>query len=453
MIKTEDLSLYSPDVVSPPSLSTDIIRDHVIPFLGAKELLNVTCSCKVLYKSLSTELVVKSVMMGGERMFKKMKQIRDMSENGAIWPMEPIRMLRLVLAVMCEICGVRRVKQPRQGMAISICWHCCTKRRYTRRLYKHGEAFHQDPMLWNLALSNPRIFNGKRYGWRPVSDDDSRQKLWLENQGIRGMVRSTTNRGDVGVVFSYQTNDYFTYFLAKQHFDMNGEKIGVIANLPLINYILEKVQYLEVAHPSDVNDVVNECLTKVNAPPLNHAFYLTTVSTFDVNKERAIQRIGEIRDKRRMASDRYVQSKTGAVIRLISQIKEEIDDPNLSHFLSYKVNSDFASNVILRRRRKLLPINMSILFMQRFLRDILKHPSRIRTKKNLRKAASQIVKRCREEHPEEEMRQLRRVKQKRGYFDRGEYIESYLGVMEDSDSLIIEPYYTEWLGGGSVLDV
>jgi hypothetical protein len=45
------------------------------------------------------------------------------------------------------------------------------------------------------------------------------------------------------------------------------------------------------------------------------------------------------------------------------------------------------------------------------------------------------------------------VKQKRGYFDRGEYIESYLGVMEDSDSLIIEPYYTEWLGGGSVLDV
>ena len=146
MIKTEDLSLYSPDVVSPPSLSTDIIRDHVIPFLGAKELLNVTCSCKVLYKSLSTELVVKSVMMGGERMFKKMKQIRDMSENGAIWPMEPIRMLRLVLAVMCEICGVRRVKQPRQGMAISICWHCCTKRRYTRRLYKHGEAFHQDPM-------------------------------------------------------------------------------------------------------------------------------------------------------------------------------------------------------------------------------------------------------------------------------------------------------------------
>jgi hypothetical protein len=94
----------------------------VIPFLGAKELLNVICSCKVLYKGLSTELVVKSVMMGGERMFKKMKQIRDMSENGAIWPMEPIRMLRLVLAVMCEICGVRRVKQPRHGMAISICW-------------------------------------------------------------------------------------------------------------------------------------------------------------------------------------------------------------------------------------------------------------------------------------------------------------------------------------------
>jgi hypothetical protein len=267
------------------------------------------------------------------------------------------------------------------------------------------------------------------------------------------MVRSTTNRGGVGMVFSYQTNDYFTYFLAKQHINMNGEKIGVIANLPLVNYILEKVQYLEVANPTDVNDVVNECLTRVNAPPLNHPFYLATVSTFDMNKERAIQRIGEIRDKRRMASDRYVQLKTSAVIGLISRIKEEIDDPNLSHFLSYKVNSDYASNVILRRWRKLLPINMSILFMQRFLRDVLKNPSRIRTKKNLRKAASQIVKRCREEYSEGEMKQLRRVKQKRVFFDRGEYIESYLGVMEDSDSLIIEPYFTEWLGGGLVLDV
>jgi hypothetical protein len=434
-----------------PFLRHEIIISFVVPFLNAKELLNVSCATKVLYQSLSTDVVVRSTMMGGERMLNSVKQIRDMCEKGAVWPMQPIRLLRLILGVVCEICGVNKVLQPRRGMAISACWHCCTKRRQTRRFYKRGEEFHQNPMLWNLALSHPRIFNGKRYGWRLVDDDDNDQKLWLENQGVGGRIQRELNNETLEFVYGYLANDYFTYLLAKQHFDRNGQKIGVIANISLVESILERVQLLEVANPNDVIEVVDDCLAEANVAPLDHDFYVATVSTFDQNYERAIQRIGESRDRKIMASDRYIQAKISGAERLITRLKKEIDDPSLSPFLMYKVNTDFA-NPVLRRRKKLSPINMTTLFMQRFLQKVLKKPSLVGTNKKLKDAASQVMKRCREEHSEEESRKLRRLKEKNGYFNKGEYIECYVGILEDSSSLILRSYHTEWMGGGSVLN-
>jgi hypothetical protein len=101
---------------------------------------------------------------------------------------------------------------------------------------------------------------------------------------------------------------------------------------------------------------------EANVPPLDHDFYVATVSIFDQNYERAIQRIGEFRDRKIMASDRYIQAKISGAERLITRLKKEIDDPSLSPFLMYKINTDFA-NPVLRRRKKLSPINMTTLFM------------------------------------------------------------------------------------------
>ena len=88
----------------------EILAQHVMPCLMPRELLNLNLSytSKFLLKSLTVEVAMKSVMMKSKTALRSMKKLRNLSECGVIYPVEPSRILRLGLGKNVKIALTKR---------------------------------------------------------------------------------------------------------------------------------------------------------------------------------------------------------------------------------------------------------------------------------------------------------------------------------------------------------
>ena len=385
----------------------EILALHVMPCLLPRELLNLSHASKFLLTSLTVEVATKSVMMRSETGFRSMKKLRNLSECGVIYPVEPSRILRLGLGKKCENClneriypkkGSNRVMGVRDGYGNHYCWRCLTKRRHSRRLYKNTGIFLRNQTVFNHVLGDIRIFNYKCRGWRKIHSNIADQHNWARTLGISTRWRFFEEENDT----IFQIRDCITYFMKEQCTDNFGTKIGPIASYDVIQSIFRDLDGKRI---EDVKEIVDSHFRVLGAPELNDPKYTKLVNAFDRNLKHAVKRLLENKDKKIMAADRHVKKKIMSAENLIAKLELELNNPNLHHLLDYQVNKLY-TNPKIRRQNKELPIIMTTFYINRLMLRYLKAPSKIDTKKKLHHLVNVIINASQRYHSEEDMAKL-----------------------------------------------
>lgn len=134
----------------------------VMSFLGPRELLCLSLTCKTMRDTVTTSIVVKSAMIHGGHAKKTIQELLPLMKNGSIFVPSPNRLLRLVNGKYCEVCYTKKTNFVRPGYGVFFCWECLTN-KYTKQ-WKTGWARYRKDSKYKDALFDSRVAPQGSYG-------------------------------------------------------------------------------------------------------------------------------------------------------------------------------------------------------------------------------------------------------------------------------------------------
>lgn len=209
------------------------VLPHIIQFMLPRELLSLMLSCRELMGDLSLENVLLVTLINGKKDQKTtIKHIVDLHSAGTIFPVGPLRLLRLVCGYVCETCRVDRVKHVRVDVGLFICFECLKEN--TRDVHlRSSKCDREDPVEWDEVIRLQR-YRVASHHTKVVTMNRgfSRIDTYYLWNGPALTIRSTGER--IGPIVSYDDASRFT--------SMNGpDEVDLHLNLvlgapPMVKY-------------------------------------------------------------------------------------------------------------------------------------------------------------------------------------------------------------------------
>ena len=368
-----------PDVPQHPELVTlplDVIINELAPFLGLKELYNVTQVNSNLKHAVTMDMAVKAVLLHSRYSLQSMIVMKDLVDHRSIYPASVDRIMRIGLGRRCEICLERKVHHLRTGHGVFVCWPCIKSK--SKRFYKGaGSFFNLHPKICTAVLYMLPVFP-LCYGFRDLDlDDDSQsprgQVLLANAHGIRVRVLPNNNgrrRCSVG--------DYITYMLKKGLTDTTGTRVGPIVTFDLaVNQGMKYIVEMNLEGRDAINAHLQDLLQEAPAPSKNNFLYLQFLKAFDDNIELAKQEWYIRKSRREMKEEIYTNKRIIVAEKMIRRLRSVLNEPGMNDVLDFHVNENFRDKVH-RRRMKDAPLLMNVWWVEKLLYRPLKCPSKVK---------------------------------------------------------------------------
>jgi len=140
--------------------SVNICEDalvHAMEYLGPRDLLRISSSCKVLRENITTSLVVKSAMIHGGHAKSTVSELYKLVQLMSIYVPSSLRLLRLVNGKRCEFCFQSRVNYVRSDVGVFACWTCLTRRGLTKAWKKSWVRYKRNSEAYDAVFYHPRV--------------------------------------------------------------------------------------------------------------------------------------------------------------------------------------------------------------------------------------------------------------------------------------------------------
>ena len=177
----------------------------IMEFLSARQLFNMAFTCKTLRDFVTTEMVVRSALVGRGRAKETMKAVGNIMSAKAIHVPSPLRLLRLTNGKRCEFCFLRKVPSVHPRLGVFACRVCVTTRDYLTRPWSWKKNIHKY-IEYKPVVDDPRvvILRGGSIWLNPSTDDSGEQIGPLITFGDIDKLRVHVTRG--GSIDSYLIN-------------------------------------------------------------------------------------------------------------------------------------------------------------------------------------------------------------------------------------------------------
>jgi hypothetical protein len=359
-------------------------------FLGPKDMLSFTSTCKELHDSLTYCEVIRTCMLSGGYELETMNILKECCEHASIFPMTPNDLLGAALKRRCEICKVAPIHHVRKYSFLPICFNCMKISGSVDKLSKEEELFWSNPLPGMAILHNKRVY-AKWYGkrnarshWIPQMREA--QKLGLTHYTHNPVLNDTDDHRDT---FFYQRSSQVLKILDKDAYinvnhwtNAKGNRIGPIFTSEMLRGAMEEMKKYPFLK---VDDVLEEAAYLEGAPAEGHEFYSTCIELFNEFEDEAILRDENKIAQRGMRNDRYTSKRVKTCQRMVEKILHQMDKPHMAYLLSHRINKNY-QNEYLRKSYKQQPLKFSVYWVDSYMRanEIMKAPSKICIKKVVR---------------------------------------------------------------------
>lgn len=361
----------------------------VMDYCNPEDLQAMANTCKELSDHLSTEIVVRSCMMSGGHTLDFMKIVQQGCKSASIYPMSPRSLLAAALVRTCSLCGAD-IHHMRKGLLLPICFSCVKTSGTIESISSEENSFVLNPLVGMLVYHHKRV-DKKWYGVRNA------RSLW--NKQIRlatklGLVHYTTiadrsNQEDHRAVAFFQgrtqvlkIHDKEAYINRSHWTDGSGNKFGNIFTTSMLRTVIDQFTGFNSHELEEIDSYVDVVMqlaaTLAGAPCKEDGFYAEFISIFNDYLDQADLRVENRIAERAMISDRYDTGRVQTCQRLVSKMKNYMNEPRLEYLLSYRINRNY-SNEWLRRKYNQHPLKFSVLWVDEFMREkeVMKRPSKV----------------------------------------------------------------------------
>lgn len=356
-------------------------------FLGPRDLMSFTSTCKDLHESLTYREVIQTCMLSGGYALETMKILKDCCEHASIFPMTPHDLLVAALQRKCGICKVAPIQHVRKYSFLPICFDCMKESGSIDKVSKEEELFWSNPLPGMAILHSKRVY-AKWYGkrnarshWMPQMSEA--QKLGLTYY-THDPVRNDTD--DARDSFFFRGNSQVLKILDKDAYitvnhwtNGKGDRIGPIFTSAMLRGAMEEMKNYPFLK---VDDVLEEAVYLEGGPDVEHEFYSTCVDLVNEFQDKAILRAENRIAQQGMAKDNYSTKRIKTCQRMVTKVLCQMDNPRLSYLLSHRINKNY-QNEYLRKSFKQQPLKFSVYWVDAYMRtnEIMKAPSKACIKK------------------------------------------------------------------------
>ena len=376
-IKEEEDDTY--DIVyghkSAGYLPVDVIKKHIFPFLGLRELFRFSQTNKELKNSVNMNMAVRSAMLHSRYSLESMRILKTLIDKRSIYPPTVDRVMRISLGKICEICLKHRVQHVRIPHGLFACWRCV--KRYTERFSKKQDSlFDKNKEVGTMFLAELNRMYDHCFGERPVNrltDPAGQRQLQLARS--KGLSVRVTSQAPFPYV--YLVGDLFTYLWIKNYFDHFNTRVGPIVTYEMV--VTDGLEHLvQVGINSDhlICDHASHLKRLVCEPPEDDPLYHEFINAFETNFEYAKMAWYSKQVQREMRHNLHVHKKIKVAIDMIERLKYEMDQPCLNDLLHYHVNENFQKKIPRNR-----PLKMNVRWVEDLLKQALTCPSKVRGRK------------------------------------------------------------------------
>ena len=383
--------------VSLPSLSYDILT-LVMSYLPIKDLFSIAFLCKTFSRAVTIPMVVRSALFAGGHPMTSMKKLYTPMLARSIHPPSALRLLRLASGKRCEICLNKLqkvlVRHVRSTFGTFSCWHCNTKRQFSKAYKKLGAEYSNSQAIYDATFDYIRTAK-KLYAWRTIGsgpEEEARERKRARQQRIVVRVIHVLD-GNLNLVRKVQVRDLRNYLWKKPSIDRFGEKYGPVVCYTDIPRLVASVSSLSLNMTTLSSTHVNtarECFKlELDAPDVSDPKYTDFIETYKATIKSATAHQEDIKWKKTRATSDYKIRKLNNCKKLIEDLSGMIANPSIRNVLHYEINEWFLRTPI--RYKYIPPILIRELWVRKLLLDILLVPSKVK-KSTMERMAKVITK-------------------------------------------------------------
>ena len=118
----------------------DDIKDHILGFLSASDILQLTMVRKRYHKLVSMDAAMLVVLNTSKWAIHSIYNLHRLMKKRAIYPITIRRLLRIGLGKVCEFCFNNKVHVLRPQSGTFVCWKCMNTELYSERQVENDEA-------------------------------------------------------------------------------------------------------------------------------------------------------------------------------------------------------------------------------------------------------------------------------------------------------------------------
>ena len=347
-------------------------------FSQPKDLHNIVQCNKLLFKLLSTSMVVKNILRSEGRGFQSMKNLYPLMKKNAIYPLKPFRLLTLCIGKKCEYCGnithdkalfenkgisVGETRFVRGNFGSLICWAClkyerdryhdappkckrftnltskfekikwnCSCDTYRYKMF-YNNIYLSSRMILYKIFEHPKVLAypyGSRYLQRGIDNEliPLLHNAWGNEPGL-------ANR-QLGPIVESQ--DRFEIMWARTHVNSFGDPEGPRVTRSILHDI---VDYLK----SDENHTIDGYLDEKIHWTVNDRDYDEFISSYEEQIEQAENLQEQRREDLKIKSALRRFNKIDSAMKLIDKIIRHMNKTNIKRWTKeMNDNQDMSEN-------------------------------------------------------------------------------------------------------------
>ena len=393
----QELNNYVNGNINLPHLSYDILTS-VMSYLPIKDLFSIAFLSKTLSQAITIEMVVRSALFAGGYPMRSMKELYKPIKARSIHPPSALRLLRLASGKRCVICLNKSqkvyVRHVRSTFGTFSCWHCNTKRQFSKGFKKQGTEYRNNQAVYDATLDYTRTAK-KLYSWRTIeggAEEEARERKRAREQSIVVRVIHVLD-ANLDLVRKVQVRDLINYLWKKPSIDKVGERYGPVVcyiDIPRLVGSVSSLNFDMMALSSTQARTARQCFkNELDAPNSSDPKYIEFMKTYRATIKSANAHQEDIKWKKTRATSDYKIRKLNSCMKLIEGISSMIANPTIRSILHYEINEWFLRSPI--RYKYIPPICIRELWVRQLLLDILLVPSKVK-RSTMKKMAKIITK-------------------------------------------------------------
>lgn len=360
--------------VNLPSLSYDILT-LVMSYLPIKDLFSIAFLCKTFSQAVTIPMVVRSALFAGGYPMRSMKELYKPMLARSIHPPSALRLLRLASGKRCEICLNKLqkvfVRHVRSTFGNFSCWHCNTKRQFSKAYTKRGAEYSNSQAIYDATFDYIRTAK-KLYAWRTIGsgpEEEARERKRARQQQIVIRVLHVLDE-NLDLVRKVQVRDRRNYLWKTPSIDRFGERYGPVVCYTDIPRLVASVSSLSLK-------TVRECFKlELNAPDVSDSKYTEFIKTYKATIKSASAHQEDIKWKMTRATSDYKIRKLNNCKKFIEDLSGMISNPSIRNVLHYEINEWFLRTPI--RYKYVPPILIREPWVRKLVLDGLLVPSKVK---------------------------------------------------------------------------